>query len=74
MEKLLSKRELQVIRYVQRGFSNQEIAKKLDLSPRTVKVHLNRIYLKMGLYQTGKNKRVSMVSRLYRRASSRKNK
>ncbi len=74
MEKLLSKRELQVIRYVQRGFSNQEIAKRLDLSPRTVKVHLNRIYLKMGLYQTGKNKRVSMVSRLYRRASSRKNK
>jgi DNA-binding NarL/FixJ family response regulator len=61
MEKLLSKRELQIVQYVKRGFSNQEIASKLALSYHTVKVHLNRIYSKMGLYQPGRNKRVSMV-------------
>lgn len=61
MEKSLSKRELQIVAHVKRGLSNRQIAAELALSFHTVKVHLNRIYSKMGLYEPGRNKRVSMA-------------
>ncbi len=45
----LSPRELQVAIQVARGFSNEEIAKALFLSKRTVTTHLERIFQKLEI-------------------------
>lgn len=43
---VLSKRELEIAKYVIEGKSNKEIANILSLSEQTIKAHLNRIYKK----------------------------
>ena len=43
----LSKRELEVAIAVAAGLTNKEIAKRLGVSPTTVKTHLERIFEKM---------------------------
>lgn len=43
----LTKRELEVLRLAARGMSNKEIAAELDLSARTVQVHLGRVFRKL---------------------------
>ncbi|MFN8377870.1 MAG: LuxR C-terminal-related transcriptional regulator [Anaerolineae bacterium] len=45
----LTERELQVLRMVAAGLSNQEIAERLVLSTGTVKQHLHRVYRKLGV-------------------------
>jgi ATP/maltotriose-dependent transcriptional regulator MalT len=45
----LSDRELQVVRLVADGFSNNEIADRLYISPRTVTTHLQHVYQRLGL-------------------------
>jgi len=45
----LSKRELQVLRLIAEGLSNQEIAARLVLSLNTVKGHTRKIYGKLGV-------------------------
>ena len=45
----LSGRELDVLECVVQGASNKEIAAELSISQNTVKVHLRRIYTKMGV-------------------------
>jgi two-component system, NarL family, response regulator DegU len=44
---LLSKREMGVLILVAQGFSNRDIAKKLEISERTVKNHLSNIFKKI---------------------------
>jgi DNA-binding CsgD family transcriptional regulator len=45
----LSERELQVLKMIDQGFSNQEIAARLVLAQSTVKTHINNIYGKLGV-------------------------
>jgi HD-GYP domain-containing protein (c-di-GMP phosphodiesterase class II) len=45
----LTDREVDVLRVLARGLSNQEIADELVLSPRTVQAHLARVYDKIQL-------------------------
>jgi len=45
----LSTRQREVIRLVCSGLSNREIAKKLDLTEGTIKIHLHSIYAKLGV-------------------------
>ena len=44
----LTDRELDVLRLVAEGFKDAEIAKKLNISPSTVKTHVSRIIEKMN--------------------------
>lgn len=46
---LLSPRELEVLAYIGRGLSNQEISERFFLSTATVKTHVNRIFAKLNL-------------------------
>jgi DNA-binding NarL/FixJ family response regulator len=45
----LSKRQKQLLLLVDAGLSNEDIAKKLEISAHTVKVHLWRFYKKIGI-------------------------
>jgi pimeloyl-ACP methyl ester carboxylesterase/DNA-binding CsgD family transcriptional regulator len=46
----LSPREVQVLRLIARGLSNQQIADELVISVRTVERHINHIYAKIGAH------------------------
>jgi len=46
---LLSKREMEVVRCLARGFTNREIAKQMGLSQHTVKNYLFRVFDKLGV-------------------------
>lgn len=44
-----SERELEVLRLIAAGLSNQEISERLVVSPNTVKAHINKIYGKLDV-------------------------
>jgi len=48
MEASLTKREIEIITLVSKGYTNEEIANSLFLSAHTIKTHLYRIYKKIG--------------------------
>ncbi len=56
----LSERELEVLRMIAAGLSNQEIADRLVVAYSTVKTHINNIYNKLGV-----NSRVQAVTRAH---------
>ncbi|MBW2366593.1 MAG: hypothetical protein JRH15_01770 [Deltaproteobacteria bacterium] len=58
----LSRRELEVLRLIDRGLSNKEIAQELYISIGTVKVHLHNIYGKLDV--SGRMKAVSISREL----------
>jgi pimeloyl-ACP methyl ester carboxylesterase/DNA-binding CsgD family transcriptional regulator len=60
--RLLSDRELEVLRLAAAGHDNDEIADRLTLSVRTVERHMQNIYAKLGV--SGKSARAAAVSRL----------
>lgn len=43
---MLSPREMQVLKLISKSMTNEEIADKLFLSPRTIKTHLRNIFAK----------------------------
>jgi DNA-binding NarL/FixJ family response regulator len=45
----LTEREIEVLRYISEGYTNKQIAKKLNISDRTVQHHSIHIYEKMGV-------------------------
>ena len=48
----ISEREIEIIRYIAEGYSNQEIADKLFLSIHTVTTHRKNIMAKLGISNT----------------------
>ncbi len=46
---LISDRELEVLKLIQNGFSNNQIGKHLFLSENTIKTHIKHIYKKMSV-------------------------
>jgi DNA-binding CsgD family transcriptional regulator len=46
----LTAREVEILRFVAAGLSNAQIAARLSLSPRTVKVHVANIFAKIGVH------------------------
>jgi DNA-binding NarL/FixJ family response regulator len=45
----LTKRELEILKLVQRGRRNREIAQEMRIEEKTVKNHINSIYSKLGI-------------------------
>lgn len=43
----ISERELEVLKLLAAGGSNKEIAKRLDVSPNTVKTHVTKLFVKL---------------------------
>ena len=54
----LTQRELEILRLIREGYSNQEIAERLVITLHTVKKHSSNIYSKLGV-----NNRTQAVAR-----------
>jgi DNA-binding NarL/FixJ family response regulator len=50
MFKLLTARQKEVVRRLVKGWSNKEIARDMNIEPRTVSVHLQNIYPRLGVH------------------------
>lgn len=49
MEENLTNREANIVELIAQGFSNKEIAQKLDITVETVKIHVKHILKKLGV-------------------------
>ena len=58
----LTPRELEILKLIEQGLSNKEIAQKLVISPQTVKRHASNIYSKLGI--SGRVKAVAQAKAL----------
>ena len=50
----LTDRELEILRLIGRGFSNEEISESLGIRPRTVRQHIENMQLKLGVLGRGR--------------------
>lgn len=57
----LTRAQLQVLRLVAEGLSNEGVAEQLSISPRSVESHLLAVYRRLGLEGQDGNRRVSAV-------------
>jgi DNA-binding NarL/FixJ family response regulator len=55
----LSRREIEILRLVARGFENKDIAESLSMAEQSVKNTLSRIYLKIGVENRKEARRVA---------------
>ena len=51
--KKLTKREVQIIQFLRKGYSSKDIAKEISIAPRTVDSHRFKILRKLGVKNTG---------------------
>jgi DNA-binding NarL/FixJ family response regulator len=61
----LTPRERQILQYVARGDSNQAIADHVSLSKKAVEKHINAIFAKLGLVETGDTSRRVKAALIY---------
>ena len=48
-DSILSEKELEVLRLISEGFTNQQITEKLFITINTTKTHIRHIYNKLGV-------------------------
>lgn len=60
----LTKREIEIIRLVSQGFSNNEIGEKLHISPRTADTHRTNIMRKLDLHNVAEIVRFAFQNKL----------
>ena len=53
---MLSPREMEIMELISQSMTNEEIADKLFLSPKTVKTHLRNIFQKAGIKESGRGR------------------
>lgn len=58
---ILTDRENDVMRLVARGYTNQEICKKLYIAYSTMKSHLDSLYKKLSVTKNGKKIKITRV-------------
>ncbi len=58
-------RQDQVIELLLQGCSNKEIGNRLGMAERTVKAHMNRLFLKYQINDPNKIKRVELAVKIY---------
>ena len=62
----LTQREVEVLALIAEGLKNRDIAEKLYISPRTVKVHVSNLFRKLGLSDRVQATRYAIRHRLVR--------
>ena len=60
----LTTREVEVLRLVAQGLTNEQVAQRLVISPRTVDTHLTSIYSKLGVSSRSAATRYAMQHHL----------
>jgi DNA-binding NarL/FixJ family response regulator len=55
----LSPRQAEVAKFIVQGFVDKEIARALDISLKTVRIHVNAIYKKLGILNKPLNLRIT---------------
>ena len=61
LSRLLTPRELEIVRQAAEGLRNREIAERLTITEGTVKIHLHNIYEKLGV--TGRPQLILLATR-----------
>lgn len=49
MKNILTKREKEILTYLEKGFSTKDVAELLGLSTKTVRNHISNVILKLGV-------------------------
>ncbi|MFZ1741305.1 MAG: LuxR C-terminal-related transcriptional regulator [Pontixanthobacter sp.] len=66
----LSGREREVLDWLTKGLSNKEIARELDISPRTVEIHRAKMMHKLGAHHPAEAVRLRMEAQIGPRVSA----